>query len=44
MVPNYEGKMMGFSDKLNDSEIKSVIAYFKSFWSKQNYQYQMRLN
>lgn len=44
MVPNYEGKMMGFSDKLNDAEIKSVIAYFKSFWSNQNYQYQMRLN
>ena len=44
MVPNYEGKMMGFSDKLNDAEIKSVIAYFKSFWSNQNYQYQMELN
>lgn len=44
MVPNYEGKMMGFSDKLNDAEIKSVIAYFKSFWSSQNYQYQMKLN
>ena len=25
MVPNYVGKMMGFSDKLNDAEIKSVI-------------------
>jgi len=37
MVPNYEGKMMGFSDKLNDAEIKSVIAYFKSFWSKSDH-------
>ena len=44
MVPNYEGKMMGFSDKLNDAEIKSVIAYFKSFWSIDNYKFQMKLN
>jgi len=37
MVHNYEGEMMGFSDKLNDAEIKSVIAYFKSFWSKSDH-------
>lgn len=34
----------GFSDKLNDAEIKTVIANFKSFWSNQNYLYQTRLN
>ena len=39
MVPNYEGKMMGFLDKLNDAVIKSVIAYFKSFWSKNDHNY-----
>ena len=30
MVPNYEGKMMGFSDKLNDAEIKFFISFAKS--------------
>ena len=44
LVPKYEGKMMGFSDKLNDQEIKSVLAYIKSFWSNEYYQYQMKLN
>jgi mono/diheme cytochrome c family protein len=44
MVPNYEGKMMGFGDKLNDQEIKSVLAYIKSFWSNKYYEYQMKLN
>jgi mono/diheme cytochrome c family protein len=44
LVPKYEGKMMGFEDKLNDQEIKSVLAYIKSFWSNDNYKYQMRLN
>ena len=44
LVPKYEGKMMGFGDKLNDQEIKSVLAYIKSFWSNEYYQYQMKLN
>ena len=44
LVPKYEGKMMGFGDKLNDREIKSVLAYIKSFWTDDKYQYQMKLN
>ena len=44
LVPKYEGKMMGFGDKLNDQEIKSVLAYIKSFWSNEYYNYQMKLN
>ena len=38
------GKMMGFGDKLSDKEIDSVLAYIKSFWSKENYEYQLKLN
>ena len=37
-------KMMGFGDKLSDKEIDSVLAYIKSFWSKENYEYQLKLN
>ena len=44
LVKNYEGKMMGFGDKLSDKEIDSVLAYIKSFWSKENYEYQLKLN
>jgi mono/diheme cytochrome c family protein len=33
-VKNYQGKMMGFSDILSDTEIKSVLAYMKSTWPK----------
>ena len=44
LVPKYEGKMMGFGDKLNDKEIKSVLAYVKSFWSNEYYNYQKKLN
>ena len=44
LVPKYEGKMMGFGDQLNDQEIKSVLAYIKSFWTDDKYQYQMKLN
>ena len=44
LVNNYEGKMIGFGDKLSDKEIDSVLAYIKSFWSKENYEYQLKLN
>ena len=43
-IQNYEGKMIGFGDKLSDKEIDSVLAYIKSFWSKENYEYQLKLN
>jgi mono/diheme cytochrome c family protein len=44
LVPNYQGKMMGFGDSLSDEEIKATLAYVKSFWSKDKYGYQMKLN
>jgi len=36
--------MIGFGDKLSDKEIDSVLAYIKSFWSEENYEYQLKLN
>ena len=44
LVKNYEGKMMGFGDKLSDKEIDSVLAYIKSFWPKKEYEYQINLS
>ena len=44
LVKNYEGKMMGFGDKLSDKEIDSVLAYIKSFWPEKEYEYQINLS
>ena len=44
LVKNYEGKMMGFGEKLSDKEIDSVLAYIKSFWPKKEYEYQINLS
>ena len=44
LVKNYEGKMMGFGEKLSDKEIDSVLAYIKSFWPEKEYEYQINLS
>jgi mono/diheme cytochrome c family protein len=44
LVSNYQGKMAGFGDVLNDDEIDNVLAYIKSYWPKDKYQYQIDLN
>jgi mono/diheme cytochrome c family protein len=44
LVKNYQGKMAGFGDVLNDVEIDNVLAYIKSYWPKDKYQYQIDLN
>ena len=44
LVKNYEGKMIGFGDKLSDKEIDSVLAYIKSFWPEKEYEYQINLS
>jgi len=36
--------MIGFEDNLSDKEIDSVLAYIKSFWPKEEYEYQINLN
>jgi mono/diheme cytochrome c family protein len=44
LVSNYQGKMAGFGDVLNDDEIDNVLVYIKSYWPKEKYQYQIDLN
>ena len=44
LVKNYQGKMLGFEDKLKDKDIDSVLAYIKSFWPDDMYQHQINLN
>ena len=44
LVKNYQGKMIGFENNLSDKEIDSVLAYIKSFWPKEEYEYQINLS
>jgi mono/diheme cytochrome c family protein len=44
LVKNYQGKMIGFEDNLSDKEIDNVLAYIKSYWSKEEYEYQINLS
>ena len=44
LVKNYEGKMMGFEENLSDKDIDSVLAYIKSYWSKDKYEHQINLS
>ena len=44
LVKNYEGKMIGFEDKLSDNEIDSILAYLKSFWATDKYEYQINMS
>ena len=36
--------MIGCEDKLADQEIDSVLAYMKSYWSKDKYEYQVNMS
>jgi hypothetical protein len=44
LIKNYEGKMIGFGDILNDSEIDSILAYIKSYWSEEKYNIQLNIS
>ena len=44
LVKNYEGKMIGFEDQLSDKEIDSILAYVKSFWPIDKYEYQINMS
>ena len=37
-------KMIGFGDNLSDKDIDGVLAYIKSFWPEDKYNYQINLN
>ena len=42
-IKDYKGKMGAFGDVLNDKEIDSVLVYIKSYWGKENYEHQIKL-
>ena len=44
LIDDYEGKMIGFEENLSDKDIDSVLAYIKSYWSKDKYEHQINLN
>ena len=44
LVKDYQGKMLGFEDNLNDKDIDSVLSFMKSFWPENVYQQQINLS
>ena len=44
IVKNYEGKMIGFGDKINDKQIDSVLSYIKSHWDDEIYERQISIS
>ncbi|MDC0427895.1 cytochrome c [Candidatus Pelagibacter sp.] len=44
LIDDYEGKMIGFEENLSDKDIDSVLAYIKSYWSKDKYEHQINLS
>ena len=43
-VKDYKGKMNGFGEVLNDQQIDLVLGYIKSYWKKDAYEHQIRLD
>ena len=44
LVKNYEGKMMGFGEKLSDKDIDNILAYIKSYWPLDLYEIQINMS
>ena len=44
IVKNYEGKMIGFGDKINDKQIDFVLSYIKSHWKDEIYERQISIS
>ena len=44
IVKNYEGKMIGFGDKMSDKQIDSVLSYIKSHWEDEIYERQISIS
>ena len=44
LVKDYQGKMLGFEDKLSDKDIDSTLAYIKTYWSKEIYQRHIKMS
>jgi len=44
IVKNYDGKMIGFGDKINDKQVDSVLSYIKSHWEDEIYERQISIS
>jgi len=44
LIENYEGKMMGFEDSLSDNDIDNTLAYIKSYWPEDKYDFQIDMS
>ncbi len=44
LINNYEGKMYGFGEKINDEGIDNVLSYIKSYWADDIYQHQISMS
>lgn len=39
-IPNYEWKMPAFKDKLTEADVKAIIEYLKTWWTKEQRDFQ----
>jgi mono/diheme cytochrome c family protein len=44
LIKDYQGKMLGFGDKLSDEDIDSVLAYIKTYWSEDIYNQHIKMS
>ena len=44
LIKNYEGKMMGFGDKIDDQNIDNILSYIKSYWKDDIYHQQLEIS
>ena len=44
IVKNYDGKMIGFGDKINNKQVDSVLSYIKSHWEDEIYERQISIS
>ena len=44
LIKNYEGKMMGFGDRISDEGIDNILSYIKSYWKDDIYEYHLEMS
>ena len=44
IVKDYDGKMIGFGDKINDKQVDYVLSYIKSHWEDEIYERQISIS
>ena len=44
LIKDYQGKMMGFGENINDEGIDNILSYIKSYWKDDTYEYQLEIS